>query len=120
MAADLATLPTSGLRTQISGDAHVQNLGAYAAPDGHLVFDLNDFDETIDLPWPAHPDLSFWQRQRPAGSLPPAGRLAIARRPAGVLSIRAQDQNTTPADGGSRAASRQAAKSASPSCRSPG
>src|SRR5438093_310730 len=46
MAADLATRPVTGLRTQICGDAHVKNLGAYAAPDGHLVFDLNDFDET--------------------------------------------------------------------------
>ncbi|MFI5042737.1 MAG: DUF2252 family protein, partial [Acidimicrobiales bacterium] len=51
MAADLAALRTTGLRTQICGDAHVRNLGAYAAPDGHLVFDLNDFDETIVGPW---------------------------------------------------------------------
>lgn len=51
MAADLSTLPTTGLRVQICGDAHVRNLGAFAAPDGHLVFDLNDFDETIPGPW---------------------------------------------------------------------
>src|SRR5262249_1823542 len=51
MAADLSTLPRSGLMVQICGDAHVRNLGAYAALDGSLVFDLNDFDETIRGPW---------------------------------------------------------------------
>ena len=51
MAADLSTLPVTGLQVQLCGDAHVCNLGAYAAPDGHLVFDLNDFDETITGPW---------------------------------------------------------------------
>ena len=47
MAADLAALPSTGIVAQICGDAHVRNLGAYAAPDGRLVFDINDFDETI-------------------------------------------------------------------------
>ena len=51
MAADLARLPNSGLHAQLCGDAHVQNLGSFAAPDGKLVFDLNDFDETIRGPW---------------------------------------------------------------------
>jgi uncharacterized protein (DUF2252 family) len=51
MAADLARLPRTGLSVQICGDAHVRNLGAYAAPDGRLVFDINDFDETIRAPW---------------------------------------------------------------------
>src|SRR5580658_9271298 len=46
MAADLALLPHTGIVNQICGDAHVRNLGAYAAPDGRLVFDINDFDET--------------------------------------------------------------------------
>src|SRR5262249_13015046 len=46
MAADLATTPATGATVQICGDAHVRNLGAYAALDGTLVFDLNDFDET--------------------------------------------------------------------------
>ena len=46
MAEDLACNPVTGLYAQICGDAHVRNLGAYAAPDGHLVFDINDFDET--------------------------------------------------------------------------
>lgn len=51
MAADLATLPTSGLEVQLCGDAHLSNLGAFAAPNRDLVFDLNDFDETLRGPW---------------------------------------------------------------------
>ncbi|MEA2637233.1 MAG: hypothetical protein QOE18_290 [Chloroflexota bacterium] len=51
MAGDLATLPRSGLTAQICGDAHVANFGAYASPERQLVFDLNDFDETIAGPW---------------------------------------------------------------------
>jgi uncharacterized protein (DUF2252 family) len=51
MAADLACHPNTGLTTQICGDAHGSNLGAYAAADGRLVFDINDFDETIRGPF---------------------------------------------------------------------
>ena len=51
MAADLGTLPRSGFIVQLSGDAHVANFGAYASPERQLVFDLNDFDETIAGPW---------------------------------------------------------------------
>src|SRR5258708_7945694 len=51
MAADLGRLPNSGLLVQLCGDAHVQNLGSFAAPDGKLVFDFNDFDESIRGPW---------------------------------------------------------------------
>ena len=47
MAADLADTPVSGLRAQLCGDAHLSNFGAFAAPDRDLVFDLNDFDETL-------------------------------------------------------------------------
>jgi uncharacterized protein (DUF2252 family) len=47
MAEDLLPRPTSGLAAQICGDAHVQNLGAYETAEGQLVFDINDFDETI-------------------------------------------------------------------------
>ena len=50
MAADLSALPNTGIITQICGDAHVRNLGAFAAPDGRLVFDINDFDETVRAP----------------------------------------------------------------------
>jgi uncharacterized protein (DUF2252 family) len=51
MAADLATTPVSGLRVQLCGDAHLSNFGGYASPDRTLVFDLNDFDETLPGPW---------------------------------------------------------------------
>ena len=66
MAADLAGLPQTGLAVQLCGDAHIRNLGAYAAPDGRLVFDLNDFDETIPGPWE-------WDVKRLAVSLVLAG-----------------------------------------------
>ncbi len=51
MAADLASLPVSGLVVQACGDAHLQNFGLYASPERALVFDLNDFDETLPGPW---------------------------------------------------------------------
>jgi uncharacterized protein (DUF2252 family) len=75
MAADLAHMPNSGVVTQICGDAHVRNLGAYAAPDGRLVFDINDFDETIRGPFE-------WDLKRMATSLVLAGREVGARKPA--------------------------------------
>jgi uncharacterized protein (DUF2252 family) len=67
MAADLAQLPSTGIVCQLCGDAHVRNLGAYAAPDGRLVFDINDFDETIRGPFE-------WDLKRMAVSLVLAGR----------------------------------------------
>ncbi len=67
MAADLSVLPNTGIITQICGDAHVRNLGAFAAPDGRLVFDINDFDETIRGPFE-------WDLKRMAASLVLAGR----------------------------------------------
>jgi uncharacterized protein (DUF2252 family) len=67
MAADLAVLPHTGIFTQLCGDAHVRNLGAYAAPDGRLVFDINDFDETIRGPFE-------WDVKRLATSIILAGR----------------------------------------------
>jgi len=67
MAADLGRLPHSGLCAQLCGDAHVQNLGSFAAPDGKLVFDLNDFDETIRGPWE-------WDVKRMAVSIVLAGQ----------------------------------------------
>jgi uncharacterized protein (DUF2252 family) len=51
MASDLATAPTSGLTVQLGGDAHLANFGAYASPERALVFDANDFDETLRGPW---------------------------------------------------------------------
>jgi 4-diphosphocytidyl-2-C-methyl-D-erythritol kinase len=67
MAADLSVLPNSGIVSQLCGDAHVRNVGAYAAPDGRLVFDINDFDETIRGPFE-------WDLKRMAASISLAGR----------------------------------------------
>jgi Uncharacterized protein conserved in bacteria (DUF2252) len=47
MAADLATMPSTGIRLQACGDAHFANFGSYATPEGTAIFDLNDFDETL-------------------------------------------------------------------------
>ena len=51
MAADLATTPASGLWVQLCGDAHLSNFGAFASPERRLVFDVNDFDETLPGPF---------------------------------------------------------------------
>jgi uncharacterized protein (DUF2252 family) len=51
MAADLASTPTSGLWVQLCGDAHLSNFGAFASPERRLVFDVNDFDETLPGPF---------------------------------------------------------------------
>src|SRR5690242_7524303 len=51
MAGDLASTPTSGLKVQCCGDAHLSNFGVFASPERRLVFDLNDFDETLPGPW---------------------------------------------------------------------
>ena len=69
MAYDLSLTASTGLRTQLCGDGHVRNLGAYAGPDGRLVFDINDFDETIVGPFE-------WDVKRMATSLVLAGREA--------------------------------------------
>jgi uncharacterized protein (DUF2252 family) len=67
MAADLAVTPVSGLAVQACGDAHLSNFGIYASPERALVFDLNDFDETLPGPWE-------WDVKRLAASLEVAGR----------------------------------------------
>lgn len=67
MAADLATMPRSGLEVQLCGDAHLANFGGFAAPDRGLVFDVNDFDET-------HPGPFEWDVMRLAASFEVAGR----------------------------------------------
>src|SRR5881227_1108440 len=51
MANDLAATPRSGLTVQCCGDAHLSNFGVFASPERRLVFDLNDFDETLPGPW---------------------------------------------------------------------
>jgi len=69
MAADLATLPMTGLRAQLCGDAHLQNFGIFATPERHLVFDVDDFDETLPGPWE-------WDVLRLCGSVPLAAGAA--------------------------------------------
>ena len=67
MAMDLAGTPTSGITVQLCGDAHAANFGLYASPERHLVFDLNDFDETARGPWE-------WDVKRLVASLEICGR----------------------------------------------
>jgi uncharacterized protein (DUF2252 family) len=74
MAADLARTPVSGLGVQACGDAHLSNFGVFAAPDRRLIFDLNDFDETLPGPWE-------WDLKRLAASFGIASReLGFKRR----------------------------------------
>ncbi len=75
IAADLSCHPNTGITTQLCGDAHVLNLGAYASPDGRLVFDINDFDETLRGPFE-------YDIKRFATSLILAGREAGVKRTA--------------------------------------
>ena len=51
MAADLATTPTTGLRVQCCGDAHLCNFGGFATPERRIIFSINDLDETLPAPW---------------------------------------------------------------------
>ena len=67
MAHDLAGTPKSGIQAQLCGDAHLLNFGAYASPERALLFDLNDFDETLPGPWE-------WDVKRLAASFVVAGR----------------------------------------------
>lgn len=78
MACDLSLVGNTGILSQLCGDAHVRNLGAYAGPDGRLVFDINDFDETIVGPFE-------WDVKRMATSL------ILAGREAGVKSVHCRD-----------------------------
>src|SRR3712207_3408962 len=67
MAEDLAGTPRTGIRSQLCGDCHLLNFGAYASPERALLFDVNDFDETMPGPWE-------WDVKRLATSLVVAGR----------------------------------------------
>jgi uncharacterized protein (DUF2252 family) len=82
MAADLANAPNTGLTVQLCGDAHVQNLGCFEGPDARLVFDINDFDESIDGPWE-------WDVKRMAASLVLAGYDSGHRRSACTSAVEA-------------------------------
>ncbi len=74
MASDLASTPRSGLNVQLCGDAHLSNFGGFASPERDLIFDVNDFDETLPGPWE-------WDLKRLAASIAIAGRdRGFARR----------------------------------------
>ncbi len=78
MAGDLAATPRSGLTVQCCGDAHLSNFGVFASPERRLMFDVNDFDETLPGPWE-------WDVKRLAVSM------GIAARD-NDFSVKAQDQ----------------------------
>jgi len=67
MAYDLSSTPTTGLRVQACGDCHLLNFGLFATPERNLIFDINDFDETLPAPWE-------WDIKRLAASFAVAGR----------------------------------------------
>jgi uncharacterized protein (DUF2252 family) len=67
MAADLALTPTSGIRVQTCGDCHLMNFGGFGTPERDIIFDINDFDETLPAPWE-------WDLKRLAASFVVAGR----------------------------------------------
>jgi uncharacterized protein (DUF2252 family) len=72
MAFDLSASPTTGLRVQACGDCHIMNFGAFATPERNLIFDINDFDETLSAPWE-------WDVKRLTVSIEVAGRSAGSR-----------------------------------------
>lgn len=72
MAADLSTTPSTGLGVQACGDCHIANFGGFGSPERRLVFDINDFDETLPAPWE-------WDVKRLAASVVLAGRQIGAR-----------------------------------------
>jgi uncharacterized protein (DUF2252 family) len=83
MAADLATGPRTDLRVQLCGDAHLSNFGGFASPERALVFDVNDFDETLPGPFD-------WDVKRLAASFEIAGRdreFSDAERRIAVLTV---------------------------------
>lgn len=67
MARDLESMPTTGITVQCCGDAHLSNFGLYASPERAVLFDINDFDETLPGPWE-------WDLKRLAASIAVAGR----------------------------------------------
>lgn len=67
MASDLGSMPNTGIYVQDCGDAHISNFGIFASPERHLVFDINDFDETLPAPWE-------WDVKRMMASIEVCGR----------------------------------------------
>ncbi|MEH1771283.1 MAG: DUF2252 domain-containing protein [Nostoc sp.] len=84
MAADLSETPKTGIKVQTCGDCHLSNFGGYGTPERNLVFDVNDFDETLLAPWE-------WDVKRLAASIVVAGRYLKLRekisRAAAIASV---------------------------------
>ncbi len=95
MASDLAQTPVSGLNVQLCGDAHLSNFGGFASAERRMVFDINDFDETLPGPWE-------WDVKRLAASFEIAGRdrgllrfgAARGRSPGGALVPRGHERRS--------------------------
>jgi len=90
MASDLARTPRSGLNVQLCGDAHLSNFGLFGSPERHVVFDINDFDESLPGPWE-------WDVKRLATSVEIAGRAngysAKVRRASVLATVAAYRQS---------------------------
>ena len=82
MAADLAATPASGIRVQACGDCHLMNFGGFATPERNILFDINDFDETLPAPWE-------WDIKRLAASF------VLAARALGLSDTKAQETAVT-------------------------
>jgi uncharacterized protein (DUF2252 family) len=82
MAADLASTPTTGVRVQCCGDAHLCNFGGFATPERRLIFSINDLDETLPAPWE-------WDVKRLAASF------VVACRDNGLSESAAKDSAMT-------------------------
>jgi uncharacterized protein DUF2252 len=80
MAFDLASTPVTGIRSQACGDCHVANFGGFATPERRLVFDINDFDETLPAPWEG--TSSAWPRaSRSRREMRDSGKTAALKLP---------------------------------------
>lgn len=92
MAVDLDTTPASGPRVQACGDCHLLNFGGFGTPERNIVFDINDFDETLPAPWE-------WDVKRLAASMVLAGRANsigdAAARDAAVATVRSYRKRLT-------------------------
>jgi uncharacterized protein (DUF2252 family) len=86
MAFDLAQTPTTRLRVQACGDCHIMNFGGFATPERNLIFDINDFDETLPAPWE-------WDVKRLTASIEIAGRSAGSKSKDRQRAVRAAVQS---------------------------
>jgi uncharacterized protein (DUF2252 family) len=96
MAADLASSPVSGVTVQLCGDAHLSNFGLFGTPERRMIFDINDFDETLPGPWE-------WDVKRMAASFEVMGRdrgfSPRERRDAVIASVRGYRRSMAEASG---------------------